>query len=192
MKTRREDEVKRPVEEFAAYEAALAKQSKIGEKTVALQARYLELNGQFEALQNQLVDARNQKAAAIEKLALNLITRGDYDAVKLRISGLLEEIEETAEQLAIIDRTLTGSAAEIRSADSMVLGARYTVLGAIIDREAAEIRELVGSKILRLACLTAQLNVPDYGQQLIRIFPAPAFDTRIQETKAAMNSIFGE
>lgn len=180
-----------PVAEMDAYRAALAKQGEVNQKAEGLRVRHVELSGQLEELQENLADARARKATAIEHLALGTITRSAYDAIKTEIARILEAIEEATEQIAVIQRNLGGMSPAILKAGRDVLGARFGVLQAFIDHEAAAVRELVGAKVWELCCLAAQTNVPDYGAQLKKIFPDLPFDERRAETDQATKSLFG-
>lgn len=185
-----EGEIAIPTQEIKRYQEALAAESEVAGKINGLQARLGSLTEQAENLQGQLAEARARKARAIEELALGNITQVEYDAIKAEIAKIHEAIEETGEQIAVIERTLSTVSRDVLRASEAARGAKWAVIQAYVDKEAAEIREFVGAKVKKLCCLSAQTGVGDYGQQLQKVFPGMDLNERIRVTEQAMKELF--
>jgi len=183
-------EIETPTQELEEYRAAQAAQGELAGKIAGLQTRLGSLTEQMESLQGQLADTRARKAKAIEALALGNITQADYDAIKIAIAKIHEAIEETGEQIAVIERTLSNVSRDVLRASEAARGAKWAVIQAYVDKEAAEIRELVGAKVKKLCCLAGQTGVGDYGRQLQKIFPGMDLNERGTLTEQAMKELF--
>ena len=190
---REQDEKKEiaiPTKEFENYRLAQAAESEMAGKINGLQARLGSLTEQAENLQGQLAEARDRKAKAIEALALGQITQVGYDSIKAEIAKIHESIEETGEQIAVIERTLSNVSRDVLKASEAARGAKWAVIQAYVDKEAAEIRELVGAKVKKLCCLAGQTGVGDYGRQLQKVFPGMDLNERGTLTEQAMKELF--
>lgn len=181
-----------PSPELLAYRQAVEQQSVIGQKITGLQKRLDGLTAESQELHTGSEAAREKKTAAITQLATGELTQAGYDAIKGEIRGLNEKISEVSEMMTVLEKSLKNAEKEIGKAAAGVQGARFNTIRAHIDGEAEEIRALVGDRVARLACLTAQLNITGWNNCLTRIFPELPFNERIQLNAEEIAKIFQE